>query len=148
MYALDTNLLVHAHNLNSASHTAAKTFVETAINQRDDAGNFSICIPAQVLVELLNVITWSRLEAPLPLADALHVVQSYIDSGTPILYPQNSQMDTFLNLMAQITTRKSIFDVALAATLKDHNIKGLYTVNTKDFAAFSFLHVLNPLEEK
>jgi len=31
------------------------------------------------------------------------------------------------------------------ATLKDHGISGLYTVNTGDFAQFSFLDVKNPL---
>jgi hypothetical protein len=42
-------------------------------------------------------------------------------------------------------TRKKIFYVALAATLKDHNITGFYTVNVDDFREFDFLEVINPL---
>ena len=40
-----------------------------------------------------------------------------------------------------------MFDVALAATLKDHAITGLYTVNTADFEGFEWLTVINPLHE-
>jgi len=43
-----------------------------------------------------------------------------------------------LELLSSVKTRKKIFDVALAATLKDHNIKGLYTVNVDDFKEFDF----------
>lgn len=44
------------------------------------------------------------------------------------------------------STRKRVFDVALAATLKDNGIVGLYTANVADFEGFGFLEVINPLE--
>lgn len=65
MYALDTNLLVYAHNVDSPFHVSARQFLETEFNRRDEASNFVVCIPSQVLLEFLNTITWSRLEAPL-----------------------------------------------------------------------------------
>ncbi len=71
MYALDTNLLVYAHNTTSPFHVQAKAFIEQVMNTRDTEGHLSICLPAQILMEFLNVITWHRLEAPLPLTDAL-----------------------------------------------------------------------------
>lgn len=145
MYALDTNLLVYAHNTASPLHTKAKAFIEAIMNKRDSEGQLSICIPAQVLMEFLNVITWHRLEAPLPLATATQIVQDYLDSGVLILYPQPTQLITLLDLLKSATTRKKVFDVALAATLKDHDISGLYTVNTKDFKELGFLDVKNPL---
>lgn len=145
MYALDTNLLVYAHNEASPKHQATKAFIETVMNARDSQGNFEVCVPAQALIEFLNVITWSKLEAPLSLKVALNIVQSYVDSGVPIINPLPSQLSTVLALLSDVTTRKKVFDVALAATLKDNNIKGLYTVNTKDFAEFAFLDVVNPL---
>ncbi|WP_207787995.1 hypothetical protein [Candidatus Thiosymbion oneisti] len=51
-----------------------------------------------------------------------------------------------VGLLKSVTTRKKIFDAALAATLKGHGISGLYTVNTKDFEEFTFLETKNPLE--
>ena len=49
MYAIDTNLLVYAHNTASPLHAQAKVFVESVLNQRDSEGGLSVCIPAQVL---------------------------------------------------------------------------------------------------
>ena len=47
--------------------------------------------------------------------------------------------------MESTTARKRIFDVALAATLKDYEISRIYTANVDDFASFDFLEVINPL---
>lgn len=145
MFALDTNLLVYAHNVDTPFHKAAKGFVEKLLNERDGTGNLTVCIPAQVLVEFLNVITWAKLESPLPLPAALRVVQQYMDTGVTIVHPLPSQLDTLLELLATVKTRKKIFDVALAATLRDNGVAGLYTLNTKDFIEFTFLDVVNPL---
>lgn len=147
MFALDTNLLVYAHNVDAPFHKAAKAFVEKVLNERDSVGNLAVCIPAQVLVEFLNVITWAKLESPLPLPIALQVVQQYLDTGVTIVHPLPSQLDTLLELLATVKTRKKIFDVALTATLKDNGIAGLYTLNTKDFIEFACLDVLNPLAD-
>ena len=39
MYAVDTNLLVYAHNADSAFHEPAKEFIESILNTRDNNGN-------------------------------------------------------------------------------------------------------------
>ena len=110
------------------------------------ASNAVVCLPSQTLLEFLNTITWSRLESPLAMSYALAVVQYYVDSGIPIIYPKTSQLHTVLALLGSVSSRKNIFDTGLAATLSDNNIAGLYTVNTKDFKYFDFLDVVNPLE--
>lgn len=148
MYALDTNMLVYAHNTASPFHPHAKVFVEQVMNTRDADGHLFVCLPAQVLMEFLNVITWHRLEAPLPLPDAIQIVRDYVDTGVTILYHQPTQLETLVGLLKSVSTRKKIFDVALVATLKDHGISGLYTVNTKDFEGFTFLETKNPLEDR
>lgn len=71
MFAIDTNLLVYAHNTASPYHTQAKAFVEAVMNTRDEDGNLSVCLPAQVLMEFVHVITWQHLEAPLSLSAAI-----------------------------------------------------------------------------
>lgn len=145
MYALDTNLLVYAHNTASPLHPQAKAFIEKVLNERNADGFLDICIPAQVLMEFINVITWQRLEAPQSLKQAIQIVQDYLNTGVTILHQQPTQLDTFLSLLQNVSSRKKIFDVGLVATLKDHGISGLYTVNTSDFDEFSFLDVKNPL---
>jgi len=145
MYALDTNLLVYAHNSASPFHHQAKAFVEKVMNERDAKGKLSVCIPGQVLMEFLNVITRHQLESPLSLHDAAQLVQEYADTGVTIFYPKPTQLTTLLDLLKSVTTRQKVFDVALVATLKDHGILGLYTVNTSDFVQFTFLDVKNPL---
>ncbi|PIE00919.1 MAG: hypothetical protein CSA79_01805 [Thiothrix nivea] len=145
MYALDTNLLVYAHNIDSPLHASARQFLESEFNRRDEAGDFAVCIPSQALLEFLNTITWSRLETPLAMPDAVAVVQYYLDSGIPVIYPKSSQLHTVLTLLASVSSRKNIFDAGLAATLRDNGITGLYTLNVKDFKHFDFLDVVNPL---
>ncbi len=140
MYAIDTNLLVYAHNTGSQFHTQARAFVADAMQQKHN-----ICIPAQVLVEFINTITWSRLENHLTLAHARKIALRYVNTGITILNQKSTQLQTFLTLLDDVTSRKKVFDIALVATLKDHNISGLYTVNVTDFTQFSFLDVQNPL---
>ena len=144
MFAIDTNILVYAHNSGAAKHETAKAFLQNVMNTKDENGKLSVCIPSQVLVEFMNVITWTRLEAPLSLSDAKIIVEDYLNSDAEIIYPKSTQLVTLLNLLGSVKSRKKVFDVALAATLKDNGIQGLYTLNTSDFEEFTFLEVKNP----
>lgn len=145
MFAIDTNILVYAHNTGASNHEVAKAFLQHVMNTKDENGELSVCIPSQVLVEFMNVITWTRLESPLSLSNAKFVVEDYLNSDAEIIYPKPTQLITLLNLLDSVKSRKKVFDVALAATLKDNRIQGLYTVNTNDFEEFTFLEVKNPL---
>ena len=145
MYAIDTNILVYAHNVDSPRHKAATRFLEVELNRRDERGNWTVCIPAQALLEFLNTITWSRLESPLPLRVASEIVQAYVDLGVPIIHAKPTQLQTVLELLHQVNSRKNIFDVGLAAILRDNGVVGLYTVNVKDFQVFDFIEIINPI---
>lgn len=147
MFALDTNILVYAHNLASPFHQKAKLFVEKIIGEEDEAGNPVISIPLQVCAEFINVCTRQTIGNPLSIPDAVKEIRRYAEFlNIPILYPNPSHLNTFLTLLESTTTRKKTFDVYLAATLKDHKIEGLYTANVDDFKEFTFLQVKNPLE--
>ncbi|MFQ5706022.1 MAG: type II toxin-antitoxin system VapC family toxin [bacterium] len=148
MFAIDTNLLVYAHNEDSEFNEAATSFLERVVNERDEEGNLSVCIPSQVLTEFVNVITRQRLEKPLSLSQAIEAVNDYLKVGIKIIHQRENQIQTFLELLGSLSSRKKVFDVALAATLKDNGISGLYTVNANDFYEFDFLEVLNPLESE
>lgn len=146
MFALDTNILVYAHNLDSPLCSKAKSFIARQLTEEDNAGNPLIGIPLQVCAEFINVITRQTIGEPLTLLDAISVVRDYIELiRVPVIHPKPTQLRTFLELLESITTRKKVFDVALAATLKDNGVEGLYTVNVDDFKDFQFLQVVNPL---
>lgn len=145
MFAIDTNILVYAHNADSKFNQEAKSFLEKVMTQRDNNGNFTVCIPAQVFMEFINVITWEKLPKPLTLSQAIMVIQDYLMTDIKAITQQETHINTFLDLLAGVTSRKKTFDVALAAILKDNGIEGIYTVNTSDFKEFKFLTVINPL---
>jgi len=145
MFSIDTNLLVYAHNKDSEFNKKAVDFLEKVLNDRDEKGNFPVCLTTQVLIEFINVITRHTLERPVSIPEAIQIINDYSAAGIKILNQRNTQLRTFLWLLSSVKSRKKIFDVALAATLKDHNITGLYTVNVDDFKEFDFLEVINPL---
>jgi len=145
MFAIDTNILVYAHNKDSEFNKKATIFLEKVMNDRDEAGNLSVCIPTQVLMEFINVITRQNLKSPLSLTEAIKIVQDYLDTDIQIINQCDTQIQTFLELLSSVTTRKKVFDVVLAATLKDNDISGLYTLNVDDFEDFDFLKIINPL---
>lgn len=145
LFAIDTNLLVYAHNEDSEFHQQAVQFIERVFNEYDAGGRLAVCLSTQVLTEFMNVMTRQTLRRPLSLQEAADLVQGYLDTGVLVLSHKKTQMQTFLRILRQVTTRKKMFDVVLAATLKDHGVAGLYTVNTADFEEFEWLAVINPL---
>lgn len=147
MFAIDTNILVYAHNKDSKFNEKATVFLEKVMNDRDEEGNLPVCIPTQALMEFINVITRQNLKSPLSLKEAINTVQDYLDFDIQIISQHETQIKTFIELLSSVSTRKKMFDVALAATLKDNDIEGLYTLNVNDFIDFKFLEVANPFED-
>jgi predicted nucleic acid-binding protein len=146
MFALDTNILVYAHNLDSAHYQKAKSFLESIMANVNGTEKTAIVISLQVWAEFVNVCTRQNIGKPLSIPEAIKVVRKYAELlRIPVIYPKPTQLQTFLTLLETTTTRKKVFDVALAATLKDNNVAGLYTVNLDDFKDFPFLQVENPL---
>ncbi len=148
MFAIDTNILVYAHNKDSIFNFKATAFLEKVMNDRDEEGKLSVCIPTQVLMEFINVVTRQNLKNPLSLNEAINIVRDYLDLDVKIINQRETQIETFIELLTSVSTRKNVFDVALAATLKDNEIEGLYTLNVNDFKEFKFLKVVNPFEDK
>ncbi len=148
MFAIDTNILVYAHNLDSPRYQEAADFVERVIRQSGERnGHHIVGIPLQVCVEFVNVITRKTIEHSISLSEAVEIIRDYAEVvQAPIIFPKPTQLQTLLGLLEITTTRKKVFDVALAATLKDNRVEGLYTVNVDDFKGFDFLQVINPLD--
>lgn len=130
----------------SPYHKKAKLFVEQIIAEEDQDGNPIIAIPLQVCAEFINVCTRAIVGKPLSITDAVKAIQKYSDFlKIPIIYPHSTQLRSFLALLKSTTSPKRVFDIFLAAALRDNDIEGLYTANVTDFKDFDFLKVENPL---
>ena len=124
----------------------AKSFLEQIVADVNGTEKTAIGIPLQVWAEFVNVCTRQNIGKPLSIPEAIKVVRKRAELlRIPVIYPKPNQLKTFLSLLETTTTRKKVFDVALAATLKDNGVDGLYTVNVDDFKDFDFLQVENPL---
>ncbi|MBI2885195.1 MAG: PIN domain-containing protein [Candidatus Omnitrophica bacterium] len=142
MVLFDTNLLVHAHVISSPYHAIARRL-------RDEAsvGRLEACLSPQVLCEFVTVCTNPRVIQPaLTLAEARGEVSAYwTSSGFKKVLPKETTIMRMLHLMTKITTsRVDVFDIFLAATMLDNDVRTIYTQNVKDFVVFKELEVINP----
>lgn len=140
LFAIDTNLLVYAHNEDNPYHNNAKNFLIELLKNNPQ----SLCIPYQVFIEFINVLT-KRVAKPLSVQQAILLAEYYQSLDIQIIYPKPTQLTTLLELYKQTPYKNRLFDIAICATLKDNGIQGIYTVNTKDFQDYPFLTVINPL---
>lgn len=140
-FAIDTNILVYAHNIDSPFHHQAKAFMIDMLKNHTD----ELVIPYQTFIEFISTMT-RRIEKPLPIEDVLTLVKYYLNKQITIIYPKNSQFDTFFDLFAQTPYRGRFFDVLMIATLKDNGVNKIFTVNVKDFQGHNFLTVENPFQ--
>jgi hypothetical protein len=108
LFALDTNLLIYAHNSVSEFNRPAVTFLEKVLNERDEGGNLPVCLPVQVVQEFIHVVTWQRLEQPLSLPEAIRVIEDYLDTGITIIHPQETQLQTFRSVEGGLLPSKGV----------------------------------------
>lgn len=142
LFAIDTNLLVYAHDEDNIYHQRAKEFLTKILKSNPQ----SLCIPYQVFLEFINTLT-RRLATPLSVPQAIMLAEYYQSLNIKIIYPKETQLTTLLEIFKSTPYKNRLFDIAIIATLKDNGIQGIYTVNTKDFADYNFLTVINPLNE-
>lgn len=142
LFAIDTNLLVYAHDNDNPYHHRAKTFLIQQLQNNPQ----NLCIPYQVFMEFINTIT-RRVPNPISVQQAIELVEFYQSLNIKIIYPKTTQLTTFLDIFKQTPYKNRLFDIAIVSTLKDNGIQGIYTVNVKDFKDYPFLTVINPLHQ-
>jgi toxin-antitoxin system PIN domain toxin len=141
MISVDTNILLHAQNADSADHEMAYAFVVES-GRRD-----GVVICDLVLVEL-----YVLLRNPAVLRHPLTAAQAAEVCG---VYRRNPRWRTVENapVMERVWcsarqpgfARRRIFDARLAATLLHHGVTEFATANVKDFDELGFVRVWNPL---
>lgn len=146
IYAIDTNILVYAYNLDSSLNPKASSFLEENVL----TGKIKACLPYQCLYEFFAIITdVKRVEKPLYPEEAKGILGTYMNArNIPKIYPRKSNLRNTLGLLLKYNiTKQEIFDAVFVATLLDNGISGVITNDTKHFSRFDFLSVLNPFSE-
>ena len=141
--ALDTDVLAGWAIAGSANHRALRTFVERHVKRQGRIG-----LVPQVVVEFLHVVTDpKRFANPLSMPNATALVRDLWQAAdvVPIL-PTPAVVGRTLELVDTLKLgRKRLLDTALAATLEAAGVTQLATLNTRDFALFTFLTIVSPL---
>jgi len=142
MISCDTNILLHAYNLQSDLHNPAIEFLSSMSENK----NFAIC--ELVLIELYVLLrNPAVIKKPLTGEKAVKICQRYRENNNWRLidYPGTLMSEIWKRASLEDEGRRNIFDARLAFTLRHHGVTNFATCNTKHFHNFNFDKVWNPL---
>ena len=145
MIAVDTNILVYAHRVESAWHDRAERAVRELA---ESAGPWAI--PWPCVHEFLAIVTHPRVyDPPTPIAAALDQVDAWIESPRLLLLGEGPEhWSTVRPLVgAGRVTGPKIHDARIAALCIAHAVHALWTAD-RDFSRFPALHAVNPLTDE
>ncbi len=143
MLSVDTNILFPALESSAPLHDRARAFLES--QEQNDA--FVLC--ELVLVELyLLVRNPVVVNEPLSARAATALCQGLRQNSRWRLVENAPVMENVWPQAAQRSfARRKIIDARLAMTLLHHGVTEFATVNVRDFKAFGFSRVWNPLKD-
>ena len=142
MIAVDTNILVYAHRVDSPWHDAA---YQAILNLAQ--GDTAWCIPWPCIHEFLAVVTHPRIYSPpTPLAKALEQVEMWLEA--PSLRMLGELAGHWKELKKIVSAGKimggAIHDARVAAICVEHGVREIWSAD-RDFTRVSGLAVRNPL---
>lgn len=142
MIAVDTNLLVHAHQREADLHPAAKTLLR---DLAESPAPWAICFHS--MIEFHAVVTHSRLwRAPSTPEQAQDQIAAWRESPSlRLLMDTSDVLDRTAELAVTAKIRGGqIHDARIAACCLVYGVKELWTVD-RDFSRFPALHARNPM---
>jgi len=139
--SIDTNLLLYAFNRDCVEHQGARAFLGALSSRRD------VAIAELVLVELYVLLrNPAVVRTPLGPSEAAALGQAFRRHPRWALVDTSAVMDRVWAAAARpAAARRHIFDARLAHTLLDYGVTEFATRNTRDFEAFGFDRVFDPL---
>ena len=142
--SLDSNLLVYAHNKSAPEHDVAAGFVESLL--KGGSGE-QLLLLHQTLFELFSILTNPLIVAKPNAREAWKICLYYFRHASVQTASYEAPVFQIVHdLLREKSQRgRRFFDVVLAATLKYHGVRRLYTRNEKHFRDYRFLEVMNPL---
>ena len=141
MIVPDVNLLLHAHDPQSARHEAAREWWEALMNGTDSVG-----LPWVAMLGFIRIATNPRiLDNPLPVSGACARVGAWVDRPqTVIVHPGERHADILFGLLVAVGSAGNLTtDAHLAALAIEHQAE-LHSTDA-DMARFPGLRWTNPL---
>jgi toxin-antitoxin system PIN domain toxin len=142
--SFDTNILVHASNLDSPDHAAAKKFLHSVAERQD-----------VVICELMLVETYLKLrntrimQHPYSAKEAESFCRTLRSNPDWLLVESAPVMKDVWDMAGSHDfALRRIIDARLALTLRHYGVTEFATANLKDFTDFGFTRVWNPLAEE
>lgn len=142
MIAVDTNILVYAHRVDSPWHETACERVTYLAE-----GKAPWAIPWSCIHEFLAIVTHPRIYLPpSPLKAAIDQVEAWLESPSLSLLAETAGYWPELRVMLDQgrISGPQIHDARVAAICRDHGVRELWTAD-RDFGRFPNLNVRNPL---
>ena len=140
-YSVDVNVLLYASDTSSPRHPEAIRFLEQRASDPD-----LFCLAWPTLIAYLRISTHPRIFArPLSPNEALDNVESVLSlSRVRVLSEGEGFLQIYREATAHFPVRGNVVpDAHLAALLRQHGVRRLYTVD-RDFRKFDFLEVVDP----
>jgi uncharacterized protein len=137
----DINLLIHAHNLDSPDHRAAREWWDTALSGTEIVG-----LTWVVLLGFVRITTHRAiLNNPWPVEETLQRIEAWIaQPNVRIIHPTHRHAEWFGQFLRSVGTAGNLTtDAHLAALAMEHGCT-VYTTDA-DFARFPGLRWTNPL---
>lgn len=142
MVAVDTNLLVYAHRVDSPFHPAARALIESL-----GGGSAPWAIPWPCVHEFAAVVTSPRIfKTPTSVDRALKQIATLADSPKIVFLSENEGYLTRLTdvLSAAQAQGGMVHDARIAALCLHHGVSELWSAD-RDFSRFPSLRTRNPL---
>lgn len=143
MIALDTNLLVYAHRLDTAEYSTAHSVLVTALGPVKER----VAIAGPCVGEFLAAVTSPGLAAdPTPMSRAVAQMDAWLSAPNVSLIGERSGTWPLLRGLIERSgvTGQRVHDARIAAICVDHGVRELWTVD-RDFGRFPELRTRNPL---
>lgn len=142
MIAVDTNLLIYAHRVDSPFHRQAHDSIVLLAHSKS-----SWAIPWPCLHEFFAIVTHPRIYSPpTPVPIAIASIDAWLSAPNLVLLPEADHHWVILRQL--ISNRKvngpQIHDAKIAAVCISHGIDTLWTAD-RDFSRFPELKCHNPL---
>jgi uncharacterized protein len=141
-FSVDVNILIYASDRGSPFHERAQAFLSAKAKDRE-----LFCIAWTTAMAYVRIVTHAGiLDSPLTPAEALTNIASLEQlPHVRMLTEKEGFLAAYQEVIGEDPVRgKLVPDAHLAAILRQHGVRALYT-NDTDFRRFPWLEVRNPL---
>ena len=139
MIAVDTNVLVAAHRLDTVRHRQALAWVRSLAEGEEPWG-----VPVFCLGEFVRVVTHRRVfDPPSTIAQAIDAVNALLESpSVRLLTPSTGHWSLLrASIVAGDATGNLVFDAQIAALCREHGVDKLLSED-RDFRRFPALKLV------